>query len=164
MYSRNTSGRSVRRGGVFPNQTKESAVVKEEYTNNGEEKEVDEKTEAIFPDPPPNYRGMIYDISGSLYGGVSAEGIERLVESDSSYSDRRRIPQKRGDRPYFSHLNPPLPTHEKHQDVGIKKLIDGLKEKNFEAEDILICAMIMLMLNSKSEDDILMILVLMMLL
>lgn len=164
MYSRNTSGRNVRRRAPLPNQAEENVTVTEEYVNKTAEEEKTTEIETVFPNPPPNYRGMIYDISGSLYGGINAEGIERLVENDSSYSDRRRSPQRRGDRPYFSHLNPPLPKSEKHQENGIRKIIDGLKEKSFEAEDILICAMIMLMLNSKSEDDILMILVLMMLL
>ena len=164
MYSRNTSGRGVSGRAALQNQTEEKTAVKEEYVNKGAEKEEITEIESVLPDPPPNYRGMIYDINGSLYGGNNAEGIERLVENDSSYSDRRRLPQRRGNRPYFSHLNPPLPKYENRQENGIRKLIDGLREKSFEAEDLLICAMIMLMLNSKSEDDILMILVLMMLL
>ncbi len=146
------------------NHTEKNSAVTEECVNKKEEKEETTEIETVLPNPPPNYRGMIYDISGSLYGGINAEGIERLVENDSSYSNRSRIPQRRGDRPYFSHLNPPLPKHEKEQENGIRKIIAGLKEKSFEAEDILICAMIMLMLNSKSEDDVIMILVLMMLL
>ena len=164
MYSRNTSGRSVRRRDTLQNHVEENVAVTEEYVDKSEEKEEAMEIETVFPAPPPNYRGMIYDITGSLYGGINAEGIERLVENDSSYSDRRRVPQRRGNRPYFTHLNPPLPKSEKQPENGIRKIIDGLKEKSFEAEDILICAMIMLMLNSKSEDDILMILVLMMLL
>ena len=164
MYSRNTSGRNVRRREPLQKQTEEQIAATEEYVEKSVENEEITGLESVLPDPPPNYRGMIYDISGYAYGGINAEGIERLVENDSSYSDRRRIPQRRGNRPYFSHLNPPLPKSEKRQENGIRKIIDGLKEKNFEAEDILICAMIMLMLNSKSEDDILMILVLMMLL
>lgn len=164
MYSRNTSGRSVpRREGLY-NRVEENISATEKNFEKSVEKEEITEIETILPNPPPNYRGMIYDISGYTYGEINAEGIERLVENDSSYSDRRRIPQRRGNRPYFSHLNPPLPKTEKHQETGIRKIIDGLNAKNFEAEDILICAMIMLMLNSKSEDDILMILVLMMLL
>ncbi|MBQ4116049.1 MAG: hypothetical protein IJD37_01595 [Clostridia bacterium] len=164
MYSRNTSGRNVRRREPMGQKNDEKIAVTEEYVEKIVENEEITEVGAILPEPPPNYRGMIYDISGTLYGGINAEGIERLVENDSSYSDRRRVPQRRGNRTYFSHLNPPLPKTEKQQESGIRKIIDGLNAKNFEAEDILICAMIMLMLNSKSEDDILMILVLMMLL
>ena len=164
MYSRNTSGRNVRRREPMRPKNEENVdVIKDSVEENSDEEEITE-VGAVLPEPPPNYRGMIYDISGTLYGGINAEGIERLVENDTSYSDRRRTPQRRGNRPYFSHLNPPLPKSENQQESGIRKIIDGLKERSFEAEDVLICAMIMLMLNSKSEDDILMILVLMMLL
>ena len=47
---------------------------------------------------------------------------------------------------------------------GLNKLIDGLRSKRFTPEDILLCAMILLMLNTGSDDDILMVLVLAMLL
>ncbi|MBR5322999.1 MAG: hypothetical protein IKU48_05585 [Clostridia bacterium] len=164
MYSRNTSGRAVARHEPIRAHVEKNVAAPENYVEKKLKKDELTEIQTILPDPPPNYRGMIYDITGTLYGGVNAEGIERLVENDSSYSNKRCLPQRRGNKPYFSHLNPPLPQREKQDESGIRKIIDGLKEKSFEVDDLLICAMIMLMLNSKSEDDILMVLVLIMLL
>ncbi len=163
MYSRNTSGRGVQRR--VP-ERRQAEIIPERQEPVEEEQLTDEisELESGLPEPPPNYRGMIYDKNGSFYSGMNAEGIERLVNNDSSYSDRRRVPPRRPDRTAFSHFNPPLKAVDKQQESGLRKIIEGLGERSFEPEDVLICAMIMLMLNSKSEDDILMVLVLMMLL
>jgi hypothetical protein len=52
----------------------------------------------------------------------------------------------------------------KKESDGLYNLIDGLSNGSFLPDDVLICAMIIMMLNGKSEDDVLMVLVLMMLL
>ncbi len=118
-----------------------------------------------LPDPPPNYRGMIYD--GLITDGVGAEGIDRLVKNDISYSDyeKKHREDDFGMNNAVSAMS--RDNFDKGDDCdtsGLNKLIDGLKSKRFSSEDILLCAMILLMLNSGSDDDILMVLVLMMLL
>ena len=118
----------------------------------------------IIPEPPPNYRGMIYGDQND--GKIYAEGIDRLADNDQSYRDYEKTVRKREYRQIRDdttpvNIQPDIPKSEK---TGLHRLIDGLSEKSFGAEDILICAMIILMLNGSSEDDILMVLVLMMLL
>ena len=137
MYSRNM--RNNRRGGLPPR-----VQYKEEIT--------DERINGM-PQPPPNYRGMIYDTD--VKSDIFAEGIDRIVNNDDSYqSFEKNIGT-------FTSKPKEVCKDEKN---GLHKLIDGLTDKSFGAEDILICAMIILMLNNNSEDDILMVLVLMMLL
>lgn len=108
---------------------------------------------------PPNYRGMLDNTF--IPSEKNAEGIDRLVREDESYkqnemrirrSELSSRPQKTNERPV-----------SKESD-GLYRLIEGLTEKQFSADDVLICSMIIMMLNGKSEDDILMVLVLMMLL
>ncbi len=124
-----------------------------------------------LPSAPPNYRGMIYDMVQGREENQNAEGIERIARDDETYGDyeknirRREYMQKREKGSAFSHFNVPVErTVQSEQKNGLHKLIDGLQNMSFSPEDVLICAMIILMLNSKSEDDILMVLVLMMLL
>ena len=157
MYSRNINRRNEQRS-VNPDTRDRRHVLSEE----GQNKEKAERSDDIMPEKtekkltvPPNYRGMIYEME-NIYGGEpaeqGAEGIDRLVRTDDSYTNREQW--RRSDRP------------KRNNDIGagIKKLVDGLQNSNFCPEDILICAMILLMLNGNSEDDILLVLVLMLLL
>ena len=152
MYSRNT--RQFRRAAMNTN----APVQRPNVVENGGN---------TLPEPPPNYRGMLYE--ANIPSENNAEGIDRLVREDESYKEYEKnirrneylnnMPKKQP----FSNVveGENLPETESG---GLHTLIDGLAGKRFEAEDILICAMIILMLNSSSEDDILMVLVLMMLL
>ena len=114
-----------------------------------------------YPEPPPNYRGMIYD--GITDGGGVAEGLDRLVRNDVSYSEYEKNHRKNEHEPSKS-VFAATQGGEKCNLKGLEGLVEGLKGKRFSSEDILLCAMILLMLNSGSDDDILMVLVLMMLL
>ena len=126
-----------------------------------------------MPIAPPNYRGMIYEMEQMV---EPAEGIDRLVRNDQSYTDferrpgRRNYMQNRADNsPVFSNTATEKRCCEKSQEKtpernGLQSIIDGLRDKKLQPEDILICALVILMLNSSSEDDILMVLALMMLL
>lgn len=118
-----------------------------------------------LPEPPPNYRGMIYD--SFAVDRVDAEGLDRLVRNDVSYSDYEKKRREDGDRNNkgVSVMGRNASQREPDCDTnGLERLIEGLRSKKFSSEDILLCAMILLMLNSGSDDDILMVLVLMMLL
>ncbi len=101
-----------------------------------------------IPSAPPNYRGMLYDIEKK---DLLAEGIERLAANDPSY-DRFECPK-----------NTQKKAQNRPREQGIQKIIDDLKSSAYLPEDLLICALIILMLNAGSEDDMLLILVLMML-
>lgn len=166
MYSRNTSRRGIYR------QTEADVKIRDDppsdEINNADDEKMksnnNPKKEAL-PSPPPNYGGMIYDRNGAFYAPLSAEGIERLASNDELYSERLRNSRRGKDRHVFSHMDPPVGKNSREDgENGLSKLVEGLRNRTFQPEDILICSMIMLMLNSKSEDDILMILVLMMLL
>lgn len=124
----------------------------------------EQRPDSIIPEPPPNYRGMIY--GGQKDGEIYAEGIDRLADNDQSYRDYEKNVRKREYRQDKGDIAPVNVQSDssKNEKTGLHRLIDGLSEKSFGAEDILICAMIILMLNGNSEDDILMVLVLMMLL
>lgn len=169
MYSRNTSKKNAR--GRLANERVASVPLQDNIENDVEADVKDRGGEqeykaSALPLPPPNYRGMIYDRESTFFEYTDAEGIERLVKNDASYCTEkmRKLPKKL-DRKAFSHLDPPVCDNcGSSNENGLEKLVKGLREKNFQPEDILICAMIMLMLNSKSEDDILMVLVLMLLL
>ena len=169
LYSRSTSKKSIK--GQTKDISERSVGVRESAEGDDlpsakESADGGERKVNALPFPPPNYRGMIYDRESAFFEHSDAEGIERLVKNDESYciEKMRKIPKKL-DRKPFSHLDPPACRREKSEgENGLKKLVSGLHEKDFQPEDILICAMIMLMLNSKSEDDILMVLVLMLLL
>ncbi len=117
-----------------------------------------------LPEPPPNYRGMIYDSFST--DDVEAEGLDRLVKNDISYSDyekKRREDEYRKNK-IVSAMGRNVLREPDNDTNGLERLVEGLKTKKFSSEDILLCAMILLMLNSGSDDDILMVLVLMMLL
>ena len=126
-----------------------------------------------LPAAPPNYRGMIYEMEQMI---EPAEGIDRLVRNDASYTDYERRLRRRdyiqgrvGDTAVFSRTNTKRECCEKGEEKtpernGLQGIIDGLRDKKLQPEDVLICALIILMLNSSSEDDILMVLALMMLL
>ena len=105
---------------------------------------------------PQGYRGMLYESESSEKN--VAEGIDRLVSEDDSYTDYNN--KKRECSLKEKNLHNQAGSAKK----GLHRLIEGLTDGDFQAEDILISAMIILMLNSTSEDDILMVLVLMMLL
>ena len=171
MYSRNTSKKTLLRRSVAPSDVRENVDKTGETLAAPSE---DEGREGVLrnrfmPEPPPNYRGMIFDGKNEEKIDCQAEGIERLVKNDSSYCMDKmgRNPKLRSEKP-FSHCEPPVNGNrvfpEEKTEKGLDSLINGLREKKYLPEDVLICAMIMLMLNSRSEDDILMILVLMMLL
>lgn len=121
-----------------------------------------------LPNAPPNYRGMIYDMAGAEW---TAEGIERVARNDcGAFSAEvkgggaRPRAERREGEPRFCHLEPPVGCVSKEAGGGIRRILEGMESKSFLPEDVLICAMIMLMLNGKSEDDLLMVLVLMVLL
>ena len=142
--------------------------------------DVNEKTYARI-DLPPNYRGMITDDSRIVYPAeknkINAEGITRLVCNDDSYCFGKESGKPKGDcrsAPHFSHMDAPFcsdkeekeqPSARKMSDgEGLQRLANELRSRKFSPEDVLICAMILIMLNKGSEDDVLMILALMMLL
>lgn len=130
------------------------------------------KSEIIkeLPEAPPNYRGMIYDMAGTKQDNILAEGLNRLAREDPDNGFSSNTPPKKADgreTPAFNHFEPPLPPPKNEENTclkGLKNLAEGMEQSRFSPEDMLICAMIILMLNSASEDDILMILVLMILL
>ena len=113
---------------------------------------------------------MIYDTQPAEW---TPEGIERIALNDKSAfggkgGNKSFFDQKIKNKPPFSHMNPPASVCEckggSDAQSGIRNIIEGMKNKSFQPEDVLICAMLMLMLNGRSEDDMLLILVLMMLL
>lgn len=123
-----------------------------------------------LPEPPPNYGGTVCGGVDYIPSCCRAEGIERLVNNDSSYSERVEMCKKRGDdctsgeRVLPVSEKDPFPQGDNESVGGIKRIVESLGKGSFDPEDVLLCAMIMLMLNSRSEDDIIMIIVLMMLL
>lgn len=136
MYSRNT--RMAKSGGL----ANEAPIIREESAQS----------------LPPNYRGMLYKSEQSAE--IVAEGIDRLVNEDQSYSDyKKKLEESCARRNENGEKMKPVGVEK-----GLHRLIGGLTGGDFQAEDILIAAMMILMLNSTSEDDILMVLVLMMLL
>ena len=193
MYSRNTSRRNsfTRVNSQNMQKMEKNVEVREDnkeridtnnsdsFDYNGVSPERDNRFDNVrnnMPIAPPNYRGMIYDM-GSL--GEIAEGIDRLVRNDQSYTDNQNKIKDRfnvnrrdgGQRQAFSHMQGIRDTGEKvsencSQDEhrGLKRLVEGMQNNTISPEDILICALILLMLSSGSEDDIIMILVLMALL
>ena len=190
MYSRNTSRRSgytrvnsqnmqKREEGVKTNpdieKTPQDSV---EYNNNSLENNnrSDSVRNKNMPIAPPNYRGMIYDMEKLE---ENAEGIDRLVKNDQSYTDNQNKYKDRfnarsrenGPRQVFSHMQGIQGVQEntesnchKDEHKGIKSLVESMQNNVISPEDILICALILLMLSGSSEDDIIMILVLMALL
>ena len=60
--------------------------------------------------------------------------------------------------------NRPCEECSRGEQKGIKSLVQAMQNNTISPEDILICAIILLMLSGNSEDDIIMILVLMALL
>ena len=116
------------------------------------------KNNAERPSPPPNYRGMVY--SEEKYGecDVYAEGIDRMVCNDKEYS--QKMQGKKGRKCVLGD-ECGCALADKN---GINAVVDGLASKRFDPEDILVCAMILLMLNDGGSEDLLMILVLLMLL
>ncbi len=164
MYSRST--RNNRRNGVSYQTSNTDRSSKEagsaDMNTNGEK---NEKNNNTLPDPPPNYRGMIYE-QGNMHD-MYAEGISRLAGNDESYEEYGENARRRQNSRNLSgrgSLNMASELPDTSQRSGLHRLIDGLSDKNYGAEDILICAMIILMLNGGSEDDMLMVLVLLMLL
>ncbi|MBR6681942.1 MAG: hypothetical protein IKL40_03050 [Clostridia bacterium] len=118
-----------------------------------------------LPEPPPNYRGMIYD--SFPVNDIEAEGLDRLVRNDVSYSDhekKRREEEYKKNKAVNAMGRNALLGETDCDTGGLERLVEGIRSKRFSSEDILLCAMILLMLNSGSDDDILMVLVLMMLL
>ncbi len=189
MYSRNTVRKSSQ-GALHPitsvkrNDDREKQVSDSDRQIDSNPREVN--TTPILPEPPINYGGVMYDekIYQSLSNGneVNAERINRLVKNDKSYYDYEQLARKKeymrkkskslGDEKaesipdeaqFEQTVAKPTPSVEQTKN-GIGNIISALGNKNFSPEDLLICAMILLMLNSNSEDDILMIIVLMALL
>jgi hypothetical protein len=175
IYSRYTGGRGALRS--EPSK-KYSSNVRESFFEEGEKpKNEASASEAlscrqILPKAPPNYGGMIYD---SAYSEWTPEGIERIAVGDCNAFSANKNGGKKGfeekykNKPHFSHLDPAGVSgcdfaKESDEQVGMKNIIAGIQSRSFSPEDILICAMIILMLNGKSEDDMLLVLVLMMLL
>ena len=125
-----------------------------------------------LPSLPPNYGGMIYELARQTGSDVIAEGINRLVNEDEEYARRGAEKRKNGaygknSKETFSHLSPPITPKVGRVppgNGGLSALVEGMGRNAFLPEDVLICAMIILMLNSNSEDDILLVLVLLMLL
>jgi hypothetical protein len=108
---------------------------------------------------PPNYRGMLDEVF--VPSENNAEGIDRLVREDESYKQNEmRI--RKAELASKAHVK--NEENAKKESDGLYNLIDGLSNGSFLPDDVLICAMIIMMLNGKSEDDVLMVLVLMMLL
>ena len=108
-----------------------------------------------MPEPPPNYRGMIYEFPESE---VFAEGIARLVSNDGVYMNKAH------ERSEKAGVNAVKKEPCNSCSNGIQRLIGGLSSKEYLPDDVLICAMILLMLSNSSEDDMLLVLVLLMLL
>ena len=190
MYSRNTSKRNgytrvnsqnmqKREEGGKTNPVKEMLKM-DSIENNNNSIENNDRSDIVrnknMPIAPPNYRGMIYDME-SL--GENAEGIDRLVKNDQSYTDNQNKHRDRfnarggenGPRQVFSHMQGIQGIREKNESncckdehKGIKSLVESMQNNVISPEDILICALILLMLSGSSEDDIIMILVLMALL
>ena len=184
MYSRNTSKRS---GFSRVNSQKMQNIAEDYDVKLSEEVNLDkggynEKSSENnspfsvmrdnMPIAPPNYRGMIYDREKV---DNNAEGIDRLVRNDQSYSDnqirvKNRFDEKReefGKAQAFSHMRGIQNGGDncsKVEEKGIKSLVKSMQDNTISPEDILICAIILLMLSGNSEDDIILILVLMALL
>jgi len=181
MYSRNTSGGN---GYRFPRNTVKEEGMHRHLPNVpaelSERKEIDKKdtgvfekvnTNTVFPEPPLNYGGTIYDSLniGKQYGSVNAEGIDRMVKNDESYYEFEKKIRRREYRQRMRREQQYRKEQLRRDDTditkrGIGNIINGLRQSSFSPEDILICAMILLMLNSSSEDDMMMVLVLLMLL